>query len=69
MLKEKFHDLSEPDDVDSHPATKDLDAKDKEMLKNFLLHIDYVTDKPSDSDKKTIVAAYYKRKKWGTMHF
>ena len=62
MLKEQFRKLSKPADVDTDPATKDLSDKEKGMLKNFLLHINYATDKPSEKDKDTIVEAYYERK-------
>ena len=59
MLKEKYHTLRRADDVDTDPATKDLNDKQKGMLKNFLLHLGYVTAEPSETDKKTLVEAYF----------
>lgn len=57
MLKRKYRYLKKPEDVDS-TSTKGLSDKQMGMLKNFLLHIDYTTSEPSDTDKKTLADAY-----------
>ena len=62
MLKEKYRSLRKPEDVDTDPATKDLSNTEKKMLRNFLLHINYIPNEPSEKDLKSIAKAYTKRK-------
>lgn len=56
MLKKEYHNLRKPEDVDKDPRLSD---KQKGMLKSFLMHIDYVTNRPSENDKKALVNVYY----------
>ena len=62
MLKKEYRSLRKPEDVDTDPATKDLSEKERGMLKNFLLHINHVPNKPSKKDISTVVQAYYESK-------
>ena len=59
MLKEKYRNLRKPEDVDTDPETKGLNKDEKDMLKQFMRHINFVPGEPSKEDKLCLVRAYY----------
>ena len=58
----KYRNLSRPEDVDTDPETKCLHKVKKDMLKEFMRHINYVSRDPSTEDKLCLLRAYYEGK-------
>ena len=56
MLKKDYQNLTSEEAVD---ADERLSPKQKEMMKNFLKHINFVTNKPSPIDMEILAKAYY----------
>ena len=66
MLKIEFQHLNSDEAVDSDEREylleekRKLSAEERQMFKNFLWHIDKVTNRPSEQDKQLLAKAYYK---------
>ena len=58
MLKREYQHLRKPDDVDTDSETTGLHHSKKQMLKEFLRHINFVPGEPSEADKMTLAKAY-----------
>ena len=67
MLKTEFQHLNSPEVVDSDEGEyllessekRRLSAEEREMLKNFLWHVNNVTNRPSEQDKKLLAKTYF----------
>ena len=62
MLKKEYQCLCDIDidDFDTHEKTQGFSPDERNMLKSFVRHLNYVASRPSDLDKQTLADAYFK---------